>query len=405
MAWETFTKVVDRIREVTRGERYAVSFSGMGEPMLNPKIYDFVRYVAGEAETGFSSNGSVLTDANVSKLIESGLNTVYVSFNADESELFAKMTGGLVYDKILANVKNAVARTSGTGTKVLANVSMTKANQHRVAGTRALLEGMGISPVTVSLVHNRGGFLKDPEVCDTPIPVFEHWSCDVFKHTLFIDWEGKVLICVHDLDGDHAIGDLMTEPLDVILNRRDDLLAAGVAPKICQGCNDIGRIGGTFPLESQAGGIFRDWMFYLHEEHPEPLGEANDAMRWAFDIFKNRGRLDLLVNRLLKIEREANERLAAEQEERRRVVDTKEDLAAQIRDLERDRDALAADQKVRARDRETLVSTIKSMQESLDKVNRDYALLHTEYAAVRRNALWRLGDKVSRMSRRILGRA
>ncbi len=413
MTWATFTTVVDKIRAHLRGEKFSVSFSGMGEPMLNPQIYAFIKHISNDALTAFSSNGSVLTEANVRKLIESGLDTVYVSFNADQPELFAKMTGGLLFDKILGNVKTALETARGSTLKILANISITKANEDRVASTRTLLEGLGIAPVTTSLCHSRGGFLQDETVCDTPPLQTQNWSCDVLKGTLFIDWEGKVLICAHDLSGDYPLGDLMTEPLETILERRMTLLAGKRGLKICESCNDVMRIGDTFPLESRAGGSLRDWMYWLHEPHADPLSEANEAMKWVLQIYQKKNGTDVLVNRLLAIENATHRTLVSEREElasvirerdelirerdelihaRNRLANERDGLMRERHDLTIARDALQADQAQRLRDRGDLVQTIDLLQQNLDARDRQFATLHRDYVAMRQNKIWRFAN-------------
>jgi hypothetical protein len=62
MTWETYTVIVEKIRAYVKGQPYSLSYSGMGEPMLNPLIYRFVKHVSDEATTAFSSNGAVLTE-------------------------------------------------------------------------------------------------------------------------------------------------------------------------------------------------------------------------------------------------------------------------------------------------------------------------------------------------------
>src|SRR4051812_29676783 len=70
MTWETFSTLSAKIRDHAGGERYALSFSGMGEPLLNPQIYRFIESVSHEASTSFATNGSGLTSNNVRKLID-----------------------------------------------------------------------------------------------------------------------------------------------------------------------------------------------------------------------------------------------------------------------------------------------------------------------------------------------
>lgn len=228
MDWQTYETIVRKIRTHTRGAKFALSFSGMGEPLLNPLLYRFVEHASPYAITSFASNGAALTDGNVRKLIAAGLDVIYFSFNGDEPEVFSVMMGGLSYDSVLKKMRTAVALSKGSRLKVQANVSITKANQHRVSRIARLLEEEGVGPVTYSLCHSRGGNLRDRAVCDTPAMPVEQGGCDVLRNTLFIDWRGQAFICDHDIHGEHGLGDLMAEPLDDILERRERLLKRGL---------------------------------------------------------------------------------------------------------------------------------------------------------------------------------
>jgi MoaA/NifB/PqqE/SkfB family radical SAM enzyme len=315
MDWATYETIVQKIRIYTRGERFALSFSGMGEPLLNPLIYRFISLVSPYAFTSFASNGSTLNEANIRHLIDAGLDVIFFSFNGNEPQVFSQMMGGLAYDTVLANLRRAVRLCQGTRLKIQANVSITKANQHRIPHIAELLENEGVTPVTYSLCHSRGGNLHDKSVCDTPPMPVERWSCDVMRNTLFIDWRGKAFICDHDIHGEYGLGDLLDEPLETILARRQQLLDQGLSFKICRECNDIMRIGDTPIFENGAGGIFRDWIFDLYKDTDDPLSEATAPFRWIYKIYEKEGRIDLLVNRLLKIEKSLQAEKAAVQAE------------------------------------------------------------------------------------------
>lgn len=374
MTWETYTTVIEKIRNYVKGQPYSVSYSGMGEPMLNPLIYKFIKHVSDEATTAFSSNGAVLTEQNVRKLIDAGMDTIYVSFNGDEPEIYSKMMGGLNYDKILANVRRAVELARGTRLKIRANVSITKANQDRVSRMDEFLQKEEMGPVSFSLCHSRGGNLQDEAVCDTPALGVENWECDVMKNTLTVDWQGKVHICEHDLHGAYELGDLMTEPLEVVLERRELLLKDSRALEICKGCNDVMRAAGTPPLASLNGGLFRDWVYYLFKDMDDPLSEANDVMKWIIRIYEKEGRTDRLVNRLLEIEKASHEALLEE------------------------RAALAA----LSVDRATILAERQSIQRMLDERDRQFAELHAGWVAMRRDPLWRFANMIRNDLRRIL---
>jgi hypothetical protein len=403
MSWETYTAVIGQLRRHTRGERFSISYSGMGETLLNPLIFDFIRHVSGDAVTSFASNGALLTEENIRKLIEAGLDRIYFSFNGDEPGVFTTMMGGLSYERVLAQVRSAVALARGTRLTLRANVSITKANQGRLTRIKTLLEGEKLGPVTFSLCHNRGGNLKDEAVCDTPAMDAGHWTCDVMKNTLFVDWQGRAHICDHDIHGEYGLGDLMSEPIETVLRRRDELLRDSSALAICRQCNDIMRIGGTLPLASGGGGNFRDWIYHLHEDLDDPLSEANPAMRWIFKIYEKEGRTDRMVNRLLGLERA----LTAERD----ALLVQRDELAFLRDMfTADRAAVAADRsaiqgRLDERDRQfaALHAEYTAVVKRLEDQGRQLSDLHAEHVAMKRDWVWRLARMIRNDVRRLLG--
>jgi hypothetical protein len=173
-----------------------------------------------------------------------------------------------------------------------------------------------VKTITFSLAHSRGGNLHNPAICDTPASPPDLVHCEVIKHTLFVDWRGRVFICDHDLHGEHGLGDLMTEPLSAILIRRQKLIDEGVPFPLCRQCNDVLK-GGFELFQNGVGGILSDWVYALHaaDERP-PFASATPAQRWMLQIYQRENRLDRAVDRLLSIERELQKRLREEQENR-----------------------------------------------------------------------------------------
>jgi hypothetical protein len=166
--------------------------------------------------------------------------------------------------------------------------------------------------VSFSLCHSRGGNLQDEAVCDTPALGVENWPCDVMKNTLTVDWQGKVHICEHDLHGAYELGDLMTEPLEVVLERRELLLKDSTALEICKGLQRRHEGRGTPPLASLNGGLFRDWVYYLFKDMDDPISEMNDVMKWIIRIYEKEGSTDRFVNRFSRSRRRPSTRRAGE---------------------------------------------------------------------------------------------
>ncbi|MDP2628700.1 MAG: radical SAM protein [Nanoarchaeota archaeon] len=81
MSWSTYKKVIDEASE--RGV-YSIKLSWRGEPMLNPKIWDMVKYAKNREikDVAFLSNGERMkVPEDLEKMLDSGLD--WISFSAD----------------------------------------------------------------------------------------------------------------------------------------------------------------------------------------------------------------------------------------------------------------------------------------------------------------------------------
>ena len=349
MSWETFETIIQKIRAHAGGERFSLSFSGMGEPLLHPLLPRFIAHVSREAFTGFACNGAALTEQNVRTLQAAGLDVIYLSFNGDEPALYERMMGGIKFDRVLGHLRRAVALARGTRLQINANVSVTRANRHRLTQVRQLLNDEGVVQITFSMCHSRGGNLRDPDVIYTPPMPDDPGHCEVIKHTLFVDWRGRAHICDHDLHDEHLLGDLTTEPLETVLARRQQLIDHGLPFKMCHDCTDLLK-GGFHLFQNDVGGRLPEWVYELFKDPDAagPLSEATSALKWIYRIYEQHGRVDRFANKLLAIEkilqadlareRAAHAALRTEIEQWKREVSV---LAETVRELDETRDRLA----------------------------------------------------------------
>jgi len=206
MDLQTYQTIMNKVIEYAPS--FCVVYSGVGEPLLNPSIYDFITYVAQRGRTSIITNGSVLTPEIVQRLIDAGIDQITVSFNGAEKGLYELMMGGLNFEQARLNLEKAVQMTRNTLTVIGANVSVTRQTQGNLVAIQSYLEGIGIKCIYFSLCHNRGGFLKDDTVCNTPLPPSDRERCDLFRDIMFVSWTGEVLSCYHDLAGANTLGNL-----------------------------------------------------------------------------------------------------------------------------------------------------------------------------------------------------
>ena len=94
MKFDLYKRIIDQAIE---GKSYSVKISWRGEPLLNNRILDMVKYAkeSGVKEVAMLSNGELLTSELAEQLVDAGLD--WISFSADGL--------GEVYEKIRAPAK------------------------------------------------------------------------------------------------------------------------------------------------------------------------------------------------------------------------------------------------------------------------------------------------------------
>lgn len=287
MDWETYQMVLDKV--ITYAPEFSVEYAGMGEPLLNPEIYRFIATVSPRAQTTMTTNASALTLRNIERLIEAGLSRLTVSFNGDDPAIYELMMGGLNFERAEKNLRTAIEMTSNTSTRVVANVSVTRQTQDRLADIKAYLQSAGVQDIYFSKCHSRGGFLKGDVVCMTPLPTTNMGRCDIFTETLFIAWTGDVLSCCHDLAGSNVIGDLKSEALEDILARKEQHAVRGIDFEICGKCNDLYR----FMNDSTPDGrTISDWVYslYTNTAAADENDESGPLVEWLYRVYAAEGR-------------------------------------------------------------------------------------------------------------------
>ncbi len=84
MTFKTFTKIFEGIEELER-----INLYGFGEPLMNPRIVDMIAYArkhASNSKIFLSTNGMLLNQNLIEKMIESGLDSIAVSIDTVNPE-------------------------------------------------------------------------------------------------------------------------------------------------------------------------------------------------------------------------------------------------------------------------------------------------------------------------------
>jgi MoaA/NifB/PqqE/SkfB family radical SAM enzyme len=143
-----------------------VVLHGIGEPLLNPEIFDIVGYLKTRvAAVLFNSDAIGLTRRRAVRLIDSGLDEYRVSMDAATNATFQKIRGVDCFERVTANVARLVALQREMGhaaPRVSLWFTASQANVEELPGFVRLAADLGVAEVYVQrLVFNGLGLATD----------------------------------------------------------------------------------------------------------------------------------------------------------------------------------------------------------------------------------------------------
>jgi|TARA_B110000438_G_scaffold285591_1_gene315860 MoaA/NifB/PqqE/SkfB family radical SAM enzyme len=211
--FEVFKEVIDDA--VPKGLK-SIRMNYINEPLLNRDIFKFISYArqAGILDIYFSTNGSLLTDDIIKKIINSGLLRLQVSLDAHTQETYEKIrTGGNFKDVIkkvlrFLEIRNEVSSKLPT---LRVNFVKTKINKHETDDFIKFWEGKADSIGVQDLVGVMDGYGKKSEEELEKTKLSGSFRCaQPFQH-LTVRYDGTILPCCTFFGAETPIAQLKTE--------------------------------------------------------------------------------------------------------------------------------------------------------------------------------------------------
>ncbi len=253
-----FTKTID---ELYSNLLYLI-FYFQGEPYINPKFLDMVKYAHDKGiYTITSTNGHFLNNANARKTIESGLDRMIISVDGTTQETYENYRIGGKLDVVLQGARNMVAMKKEMNSKtphLIFQFLVVKPNEHQIDDIYQLAEDIGIDEVKLKTAQ-----VYDYEDGNELIPTIEKYSryaqqkngqykiknklsneCWKLWHACVITWDGAVVPCCFDKDATHKLGDLKETSFATLWQGeayqkfRSDLLRGRDKIDICTNCTE-----------------------------------------------------------------------------------------------------------------------------------------------------------------------
>jgi len=226
-----------------------LSFAGMGEPLLHPKIFEYMKYATDRKfNVILYSNASLLTKEKAHQLVEAGVKHINFSFWGTHPEEYHQGMG-LDFHTSLQNIEYMAKLAKENNISII--VSFIKSKWLK-SSTKDIVDfwterGIEVDIEDDNKAWNRGGLLSDEmfhenfeeyPTIDFSLPI---WCSQLF-FTDTICWNGDVLVCSCDYyKKTEIVGNILTDSPEDIMKRKYEILVAKQKPDICMKCRKPDR--------------------------------------------------------------------------------------------------------------------------------------------------------------------
>ncbi|RMG82149.1 MAG: radical SAM protein [Bacteroidetes bacterium] len=253
-----FRKTIDELAD----HLIYLIFYFQGEPYINPKFLDMVRYARQKGiYTITSTNGHFMNDENARQTILSGLDRLIISVDGTTQEVYQNYRRSGQLETVLQGARNVVKWKKKLGSRtphIIFQFLVVRPNEHQIPEIYRLAREIGVDEVKLKtaqvydykhgndLIPTIGKYARYEPTPDGTWRVKNELLNHCWKlwHACVITWDGIVVPCCFDKDASHQLGDLKTADFREIWHGnayrsfREKLLLGRDQIEICTNCTE-----------------------------------------------------------------------------------------------------------------------------------------------------------------------
>lgn len=237
-------------------------FYFQGEPYLHPEFLSLVKLaVSKNIYTATSTNGHYLNDDNAKKTVESGLHRLIISVDGTSQDTYESYRIGGNLEKVLEGARNIVKwkkKLNSSTPYLIFQFLVVKPNEHQIPQINHLARAIGIDEVKIKtaqiyeyengseLIPDNSAYSRYQKLENGKYGIKNNLenSCWKMWHSCVITWDGKVLPCCFDKDGEYVLGNANSHSFKEIWQGvpynsfRGSLLNSRKDIEICKNCTE-----------------------------------------------------------------------------------------------------------------------------------------------------------------------
>ncbi len=190
MNFDLFKKIIDEIE----GNVEAVTFASRGEPTLNPELDKFLKYCEGKfLGLKINTNATMFNEKIINTLLSSDLETLVLSIDAADKEMYEKIRINSNFDKIIKNLElfRNIKENNYKDSKLKVRISGVLINdKQNLNDIKKFYEKFADEFAFVN--YNPWESSYENEINNISTPCSDLWR------RMFVWWDGKVNPCDYD---------------------------------------------------------------------------------------------------------------------------------------------------------------------------------------------------------------
>jgi radical SAM protein with 4Fe4S-binding SPASM domain len=235
---------------------YNINLYFQGEPMLHPKFFSFIEN-SRDSHTTVSTNGHFLNEVNSEKIVRSGLNHLIISLDGIDQQTYAEYRKNGNLNTVIEGIKNVAEAKAQFSSELKLEIQflVSRINEKQIPRIKELakIAGASLKLKSMQVLEKKDiskwlpfkGKFKRYELMDGEY-ILKNKLPDRCARLWFnpvITWDGKVLPCCFDKNGEHIMGDLNIDTFRDIWDGpkyrifRKRILSGRNMIEICRNCS------------------------------------------------------------------------------------------------------------------------------------------------------------------------